>query len=95
MGFSLDAADMTQLTSYIFSGAKSLVIRSKKNGKYIFIEKDDNGDEVFENVQSNKNIYLMKIAYVKDRKVPYKEYLKDWFQCVQKLKKKAFLRVQN
>ena len=85
-GFSLDGGSMTQLTAHIFAGAKSLDLRSKKNGKFIFKELDEHGKEVFCNVQSNTNIYLMKIAYVKDGKTPYEEYFADWFRFIQQLK---------
>ena len=85
-GFSLDGGSMTQLTAHIFAGAKSLDLRSKKNGKFIFKELDEHGEEVFCNVQSNTNIYLMKIAYVKDGKTPYEEYFADWFRFIQQLK---------
>ena len=87
IGFSLDGGSLTSMTSHIFAGAKSLDLRSMKNGKLIFKDVDENGDEIFCNVQSNTNIYLMKLAYVKDGKEPYELYFRDWFQFVQKLKK--------
>ena len=77
---------MTQLTAHIFVGAKLLDLQSKKNGKFIFKELDKHGKELFCNVQSNTNIYLMKIAYGKDGKTPYEEYFADWFRFIQQLK---------
>ena len=45
-----------------------------KDGKLIFKEVNENGDEFFCNVQSNTNIYFMKLAYVKYGKEPYELY---------------------
>ena len=77
------------MTSHIFAGAKSLDIRSKKDGKFIFKDIDENGDEIYCNIQSNTNIYFMKLAYVKDGKLPYELYFKGWFQFIQQLKTKG------
>ena len=89
IGFSMDRGSLSGMTSHIFAGAKSLDIRSKKDGKFIFKDIDENGDEIYCNIQSNTNIYFMKLAYVKDGKLPYELYFKDWFQFIQQLKTKG------
>ena len=86
IGFSMDGGSLTGMTSHIFAGAKSLDLRSRKDGKLIFTEMDENRELVYCNIQSNTNIYFMKIAYVKDGKLPYEMYFSDWFKFIQKLK---------
>ena len=38
--------------------------------------KDDDGVLKFVNLQSNKNVYVMIMAYAKDGKAPYRHFLK-------------------
>ena len=44
---SLDGGSLTSMTSHIFAGTKSLDLRSMKDGKLIFKEVDENGDDFF------------------------------------------------
>ena len=91
IGFSMDGGSLTGTTSHIFAAAKSLNLRSRKNGKFIFTETDENEQLIYCNIQSNSNIYFMKIAYVRVGKLPYEMYFSDWFKFIQKLKAEGLL----
>ena len=86
LAFSVDAGSLSQGTSHIFGGCKNVDPRSRKNGKLIFIEEDENSEFTYKNIQSNRNVYLMIMAYSKDRKTPYQNFFSDWFSFINKIK---------
>ena len=86
LAFSVDAGSLSQGTSHIFGGCKNVDPRSRKNGKLIFIEEDENSEFTYKNIQSNRNVYMMIMAYSKDRKTLYQNFFSDWFSFINKIK---------
>ena len=76
LAFSIDAAALTQGTTHIFGALKVVDIRSQNRDGSLMFVKDDDGVLKFVNLQSNKNVYVMIMAYAKDGKAPYCHFLK-------------------
>ena len=51
--------------------------------------KDNDGVIKFVNLQSNKNVYVMIMAYAKNGKAPYCHFFEDWFKFINKIKKEG------
>ena len=90
MGFSVDAGSLTSGTTHIFAAVKTMDIRSKnKSGELMFVEYDENGNILYKNLQRNANVFIMCMAYSRDGKEPYKQFLGDWFKFIQTIKKEG------
>ena len=74
LGFSIDSAALTQGTTHIFGALKVVDIRSRNRDGSLMFVKDDDGVLKFVNLQSNKNVYVMIMAYAKDGKAPYRHF---------------------
>ena len=90
LGFSVDAAALTNGTSHIFAGCKNLDPRSRgQDGEFLFVTKDESGREHYRFMQSNSNIYLMVMVYARDGKTLYQKFFKEWFAFINKIKHKG------
>ena len=59
IAFSIYFAALTQGTGHIFGACKNIDPRSRKNGKCVYVERDENGRVQYKSLQSNSNIYLI------------------------------------
>ena len=85
--FTLDFAALTQGTGHIFGACRNIDTRSRKNGQLIYVEEDGNGRTKLKSLQSNRNVYPMIMVYCRDGKEAYRNFFKDWFAFIYRIKK--------
>ena len=71
----MEGGSLSGMTSHILQEPR-LKLFTQKYEKFIFKDNDENGDEIYCNIQSYTNIYFIKLGYVKDGKLLYKLHFK-------------------